>query len=323
MSKIQFLQQAKFATSKYLSLKEYYDKRNKVLIVRDTGGIGDILMSRMIFEDFKTVNPNSIVYFACPLKYHDLVKDHPYIDFVIDSQNYNLADYIITYNITAACGQYEKSIAPMSDLNRSDIWGNHCGIRLTNHNMHLTIDDDVQLKYKDHLDSLSNNKPVVLFSPLSAIKSKDLDVTQTQEVIDELELNGYTVICLNKETIKYITAPTIVTNSFLDFLGYIKAADYIISVDTATFHAAGGLDKPTVGIFSWADGKAYGKWYKKWILVQRHRDNGNWSCGPCYMWNTCPKVQDQSRKPCITEITSTEIIEAAMKLFNTYPLISN
>jgi len=44
---------------------------------------------------------------------------------------------------------------------------------------------------------------------------------------------------------------------------------------------AGGLGKPLCGIFTFADGKIYGKHYD-FVLVQKHRDNGNWNCGSCF-----------------------------------------
>ena len=63
-----------------LSLKEFYDKRENILICRNVGGLGDILMHRMLFEDFKLAMPNCKVHFACPAHFHIVVKDHPFID---------------------------------------------------------------------------------------------------------------------------------------------------------------------------------------------------------------------------------------------------
>lgn len=36
-----------------ISLKTFNNRKNKILIYRQYGGLGDILMMRMIFEDFK------------------------------------------------------------------------------------------------------------------------------------------------------------------------------------------------------------------------------------------------------------------------------
>ena len=115
------------------SISEYYKKRNKILFSRFLGGLGDILMHRMLFEDVKILIPNAEIHFACPTIYHASVIDHPFIDQVIDIEKVNISDYLTYYNTTSACGRYEMSIAPLSGLHRSDIWANHCGYILTIH----------------------------------------------------------------------------------------------------------------------------------------------------------------------------------------------
>lgn len=306
---------------KELSLGEYCQLRDKLLLVRDTGGAGDILMCRMIFEDFKDLNPSCHLTFACPLQYHDLVEDHPYVDEVVDSNRVDLSEYIVSYNITTICGKYEMELAPYSEKHRSDVWANHCGVKLKKHNMHLNVEKDITKSCLDIIESHRKHEtgPPILISPVSAIRSKDLSPRQTNDVITELRKMGYLVLALHKKPLKKLKVPTICADSFKQFLGFVNASSYIITVDTATFHAAGGLSKPQVAVFSWADGKVYGRWFKNYILVQRHRDNGDWDCGPCYRWFDCPKEKCRSRKPCITSITSNEIVEATKEIIKRWP----
>jgi hypothetical protein len=81
---------------------------------------------------------------------------------------------------------------------------------------------------------------------------------------------------------------------------------------------AGELKKPLVGVFTFADGKVYGRYYD-FVLVQKHRDNGDWDCGPCYNWGNCTKTE-KVPKPCLTEITAEMIIEGVDKMFDKWPL---
>jgi len=309
---------------KKISLAEYHKKRNTVLVIRQTGGVGDILMTRMIFEDIKKLMPEARIEYALPAEYHELVRDHPFIDEIKDYEKVNPSDYVISYNISTACGRYEQKVSPLADLHRSDIWASHCGFDLTNHDMHIQLDDDDKEFARNVIEKYrkGQDKPVVLLCPVSAMVSKNLDINQINETIEGLEKENCVVMALHHKLINNINAPTLYRFTFRQWLAVINAADYIISVDSAAFHAAGGLDKPAVGIFSWADGKVYGKWHKRYVLVQRHRDNGDWDCGPCYCWPFCPLSNDQ-RKPCITEITSSEVIEAAKKMMQYWPRSKN
>ena len=91
--------------SRTLSLRDFYHKRQKILILRSCGGLGDILMHRMIFEDLKNTVPDAEIHFACPWMYHDVVKDHPFIDKIIDSETVDITVFIITYNTSTGCGR--------------------------------------------------------------------------------------------------------------------------------------------------------------------------------------------------------------------------
>lgn len=302
-----------------MSLKDFYQKRNKVLIIRDTGGIGDILMLRMMVEDFKLLMPEAEITVATLINYHHLLKDHPFIDKIANSREINENDYIISYNITSACIRYESKIAPRSDLHRSDIWAAHCGMILTKHNMHLTVTPEMK-EYA--LNLINSTKPAVAFCPISTMPSKDLDEKQIADVVKGVQEMGYNVFIIHHKDLPNLPCQQIRGSSLLQWLALVDEMDYVITVDTGHFHAAQGLDKPTVGIFTWADGKVYGKYHPKMILVQKHRDDTpGWSCGPCYNYRACSQCPlTEVRKPCVTEISGKEICEAFTKLRQLYPI---
>jgi ADP-heptose:LPS heptosyltransferase len=305
-----------------LSLREFYEKRNKVLILRDAGGLGDILMLRMIFEDFKKTMPQAHITFAVPTNYTRAAFWHPYIDDIANSKTVNENNFGITYNVTTACVRYEMKIRPKSDRHRSEIWSAYCGVKLTNPDMHIKVPNIIAKYAESKLsEKMERRKGYVCFCPISNMVSKDLDIKQIRDIIKYLKGTGYSPFVLHNKPIGEIGCP-IVTAAIDQWLALINVADYVITVDTAAFHASNGLNKPTVAVFSWADGKTYGKFHKKHILIQRHRDHTpGWTCGPCYDHPNCPKTNDP-RKPCITEITVKEIIDAFEDLVKKYPLDS-
>lgn len=299
------------------SLKKFNDIKNKILVIRDTGGLGDILMMRMIFEDFKKVMPDAHITFAIPINYHRAVYWHPYIDEVVDSKTVNENDYGYSINLTTICVRYEMKIRPNADRHRAEIWSNYCGVRLTTPDMHLHVPKLLE-SYAEKLlkDKLGDKgKGYVCFCPTSAMVSKDLDENQINGVLKFLRNEGYVPYSLHYKAMPGVDCPVFYVPHD-EWLSLINAADYVLSVDSAAVHAANGFNKPTVAIFSWACGKTYMKFHKKCVLVQRHRDHtSGWSCGPCYGHPECPK-SSESRKPCITEITVEEICQAFKKLVN-------
>lgn len=296
-----------------LSLKEYHARRDTILITREVGGLGDILMHRMIFRDLHERGLK--VHFACPLRYHDAVKDHPYIDKVLDCAEAKPGDYLASYNTTTICGRYETAIAPRSDMHRADIWARHCGFGVKDHSMHFRLSRSETEYGRFRLDRLSQGRPTVAICPMSAQFSKNLMGTQITGLVSRIREMGLMPFGLHSRAVPEIQSQKcemITGLTIREWMGIIAAADYVVSVDTSAFHMAGGLGKPLVGVFSWADGKTYGKYFD-FELVQRHRDDGNWDCGPCYTWMICPK-SNNNRKPCITEIGSQDIVDALARL---------
>lgn len=304
-----------------LSLPEFDKLRNKVLIIRGTGGLGDILMHRMLFEDFKKLCSDIKITFAIPSNYFPAVIDHPFIDEVVDYRTVDPSDFLVTYVTTTACGRHENSVAPYADLHRSDIWAAHCGLRLISHEMHFRLSEEEKEFGRETLQKIEKNRKIVLFSPISAMESKNLSLEQIHEVVEELEKKGFCVVILHTscpENLKN-SIPVLSGLKTREFFAVIDACDAVISVDTGTFHAAGGFKKPLLGIYSWADGLVYGKWYDC-VIVQKHRSyTPGWDCGPCFKWYDCPKCKTGHRKPCLTDLTAKDIITGFSKLLSRYP----
>jgi ADP-heptose:LPS heptosyltransferase len=301
-----------------LKICDFYEKRNKILIIRSVGGLGDILMHRMMFEDFHKLMPDAEIHFACPSKFHDAVRDHPFITKVLDSEKVSRHDYIISYNTTTACGRYEMRLAPFSGDHRSDIWANHCGVNLTSHDMHVHLSEDEIKRGREKIEEQRDRDgPSVVIAPISAMENKNLMDHQLGPLVDGLRERGYFPFGMHTTPIELLVkkdVPHIYGVDLRTWMAVIKCADYVISVDTAAFHLAGGLRKPLVGIFTFADGVVYGKHFD-FFLVQRHRNNDpTWTCGPCYNWGLCPKTKCNP-KPCLTEITANMILDKADAMF--------
>ena len=301
-----------------LSLKEFYEKRNKVLIIRAVGGLGDILMHRMIFEDFKLLAPEIELHFACPWQYHDAVRDHPFVDKIFNTE-YNQDDYIVHYNTSTACGRYEMRIAPGYDLHRSDIWASHCGLHLTKHDMHFNLTESEQAEGRKLIEEHRFcDGPSVIMSPISALTTKNIPDEELLKLANELKFRGFCPIAVHTAPIYCLLKndfPTI-TPKLRQWLGIINQADYVISVDTAALHCAGGMRKPFVGIFTFVNGETYTKYYPTAEVVQSECPVGHRGC---YNWGLCPKKSGHEL-PCHTNVNAKVVLESFDRLLERFPM---
>lgn len=299
-----------------ITLKDFYSKKDKILIYQNRGGLGDALMQRMLFDEVKKTINNCDLIFACLEEHIDAFIDHPAISSIVDVKKIKLSDYGVCYDtcVTVA-DRYENYYAPCKE-HRSDIWAKTLKIELSTHDMNFRLDKTTLNKCKNHLQEIKKypDKPIVLLAPYSRMATKSLLDWQIETIVDATkEVN---LVGIHKYEIKPLTnlnLTTIQNITIQEWMCYIANADYVVSVDTAAFHMAGGLKKPLVGIFTFADGKIYGKYFD-FILIQKHRDNGDWDCGPCFKLAECPK-SNKSQKPCLTEISEQEIRDGINKMF--------
>lgn len=314
---------------KPLGLREFHNKRNRILIWHDKGGLGDVLMQRMLFEDFQALCPEAEFVFACLPEYMDAARDHPYIKEVIDSRIVNPNEYCIHYNTCVSIAdRYEYLNAPFCLEHRSDIWAKYCGVELARHDMCFRLAPGNVKTCRQRLRTLAGRTgadagAVALLAPVSKMAIKTLlpwQIQAIQEAILEAQPKAAIVGLHNREVpdMTRLGIPGVYNASIQEWMCYIAAADYVVAVDTAAFHMAGGLKKPLVGIFTFADGKAYGKHFD-FVLVQKHRDNGDWDCGPCFKFMNCPKCTKSLQKPCLTELSKAELQAGVRKMFDRWP----
>ena len=277
-------------------------------------------MHRMIFEDLKQYNPECEIHFACPPSYHPLVKDHPFIDKVLDCREICIRDYNAAFDTSTACGRYELTKAPLSDLHRSDIWAAHCGFILKKHNMNIVLSEKEKEWGKAYLKHVNpSDAKNTLFCPISAQVGKNMKPSHMATAIKTIRDNDSFAIGIHNTLVPELTrlgVPIMSSLTMRQWMAVMSAVDYCVAVDTGHFHLAGGLGIPLTGLFTYADGKVYGKYYK-FELIQKHRDNGDWSCGPCYNWGCCVKDDGPNPiKPCLTEISDDMISEGIQRMFD-------
>jgi ADP-heptose:LPS heptosyltransferase len=273
----------------------------------------------MIFEDFKLLAPDAEIDFVCPWQYHDAVRDHPFLNRVLGTEEYDQEDYLLCYNTTSACGRYEMRMAPHSGEHRSDIWAQHCGVHLTRHNMHFQLTDEEKI---DGIRLIEQYRfcdgPAVVLAPISAMEKKNIPDSHMVKVAKGLQERGFYPVALHTTPILPLIKndiPTICRPKLRQWLGVINQADYIVTVDSAALHCAGGMHKPLVGIFTFVNGLVYTRYYPYVELVQGMCPIGH---AGCYNWGACPSVKDPTL-PCHASLNADSILQAFDRLSKRFP----
>lgn len=304
---------------KTISIKDHYFRRNKVLIKRRVGGFGDIVMQRMMIEDFSKTGLD--IFYCCPFPFIEMMRDHPYLKEAKEISQIKEEEYGIVYDITTICSTTESVLVDKNKKHRSDIWANYCGIELEKHETYLKSTPDSLNLYKEEIKKINPDNKKVIFLSAHATnnnfgEAKSLSEEQISQLVKKLKDLNYLIITAsenNREIYNNLNIKQFTRINPKQWISLIDACDIVVSVDTGSFHIAGALKKPLVGIFGFIDGKIYGKYYN-FVLVQKHRDNGNWPCGPCFNYHGCLKDKTNIKKPCITELTVDDIIEGLINV---------
>jgi ADP-heptose:LPS heptosyltransferase len=302
-------------TDRQVSLKKFFEIKNKILILRTCGGYGDILNMRMIFEDLKKTYPDFDFYWAVPHGYFQAAGNHPYVKGLIDSANFKHEDYFQVYNLSYCCSKYEWTKGKYNDKNRADIWASFVGIDLEKHDMHMP---NLQNRFTILVEKLKalgwdGQKKLVSFAPRSALSVKNLPVYMC-EYIKKMTKDYFLFILHNIPILEllHLQIPILTNLSLEDSMATIQLSDFVISTDTGHLHCSGGYKKPTLGVFCYTDGYNISKYYDNTIIVQKHYKYDDSYCGPCNNYANCTVAPQAEIKPCMSSITP-EMLENAWK----------
>lgn len=302
-----------------ITVHEFDVWRNNICVYRAVGGLGDIIAMRMIFEDFKIKYPDFQITWVVPYKFMKAAERHPFVDKVIALDDFHRNDYVEVFNVTTVCGRYEVLNRRKNEKNRSDIWAEHFGLVLENHNIFMPTYKNLHEKIYERLRKLGwdNKKKLVAFAPSSAISIKNMTFEQIKAV-KEFTKEHFLFVLHNCPIldVSELGIPAIYDFRLEESLGAIELSDYVIATDTGLLHAAAGYKKPTLGTFSFVDGKIYCKYYPTVQVVQLHYDEFPGWCGPCYDFPRCPFTEEKKQKPCQKNISPKMLLENWHKLLN-------
>ncbi len=269
----------------------------KVFVIFNTASIGDVLVTNTLVQNIKYYYPDSYVVFVCNKPIEDVAKyqegvdevityekklcnsvqgiwkfvknflyKKPYASFVTYSNERNLlisrligAEHIISHN-KFALWNTKENYKLKNYTHMKDIWGGMIEALIGEH-QNLPIKYLPPLVESPIIDKIKSLKNPVPISTTSNFIKKDMRVNDCIELINLLNLEGFTPVMTGAGEIarKFNTelkkagcfeyTDIVDCTSFIELANILKICNCCISVDTGTLHLANALQVPVTGIF--------------------------------------------------------------------------
>jgi len=259
----------------------------RFLIIRKYGGLGDILVTSMMFPDLLEQYPEIEVTYAPPKQYHALfegtgLKLRAYEEVYSDTGYYHrggvqapiLSQYELIEDISIPCHVWENFFVAYGGVdggnglkwrNRLDMWSRWFGLTVKHPRTIIRLRSDEIEQARNMLKGFGSG-PFLLLAPFTGNRTKNYP--WFLELARKLD-KDWRVILLHGERPHWSIGYPILAGLSYRMMGAVcAAADMIVAADTSAFHWGGILKTPTVGIFNINDGDTYCAYYPTATSVQ-------------------------------------------------------
>lgn len=297
----------------------------KICLIRGEG-IGDVLMTTPTVRALKTQDNADITY-ATNSRYLDgalpkVLKYNPDISKVIDRDFVDEAEYDLVINLHCPClkHEYPGNRPP----NRVDLFADHAGVSLADHNIKYYIQPEEIEWAKSFLlkEGIKETDTSILVHVFTTSKKRDMNIAAYKQGLMRLAQEGVKLVIVKNDSdimsdilFDNIPGARVLKNADVrQIAGVIHSTTMTLCPDSSIMHLAGALNKPMIAIFGSTDPGARINYYAKasyiWPGIEMN-------CSPCFS-GTC-----SMHFMCYKRITSDMIFEACVNKLNHLSEIKN
>lgn len=322
------------------------DRKPYLLVVRQLGGVGDVLMLSCVFRGLRETYPDHEIHLATDSLYLsgallDIATHNPYINHIHrlppyqattqrtsniwkddfagaprfeDHLLYQKADFVIDLN--TICAEYENgqnNAGLKIEKPRWVIWCEEAGVIPSSYAPAYVITDyekeaaRAEFDNRHWFDGLVN----VGLAVCAVDKKRSLTIGKLMEIAAEIKLRGARPIIIDMahhfEGFDYIIGKRI-----KDVIPLLQCLDVMITVDSGALHMAGAAGTPVVGIFGPTDpAMRMGNYIGSATNVKPYVECAHcWYSFPCLRKNA-PK---RDALKCLESIQASAMVEEALRL---------
>lgn len=294
--------------------------KDKILITRAMGGIGDLLMMTPGIHALKKKFPQKKICLAIPKRYFSVFKNNPDVTLLdIEEEPINFLSYYKFYNFTdCPASRSESRKSPKIKKNRIELFARANGIKglslrlmdkrpkyyLTEEEILFANDFWRRFKLADKqvIGIQLHSDEVYRDYPFMETLAKKLAAKFKVLVFDSTPIEGY-----DSENIFIIDSFPL-----REAFSLASKCSLIIAPDSSFIHFAGSMDIPALGLFGPIDGKVRTKDYPKVKFIDVREELG---CLPCWRNdNIACQLTNMRSSACLETIPVNRIIQEVNKI---------
>lgn len=310
----------------HLQTKEARDKQiqvsapgqNAVVLKRDLGGIGDMMMVTPVLRGLRERFKNKEVHLMIPDQYRPIFYNNPYIDKIIPVNNNIYKFYEFGSDISTVCAKYEyKSLKDKKivDKSRVEIFCDEAGVNPSRYRPELFLDDEEKDWARKFIEPYKDNF-IIGVALRSAELYRDWPISHYRKVFQAMQAKDSNIkfLILDKERIWDFPYENIIDGAgfpFRKFIALVHRCHMVLTPDTSLLHIAGAFNKKTIALFGPIDYKMRCKFYPKATPIL----DDSLECIPCWRNSRipCSKNNSLDESVCIQNILPDRVVNAILE----------
>jgi ADP-heptose:LPS heptosyltransferase len=234
----------------------------RVCVIRKVGGIGDVLMVTPALRQLKKDFPKLHITYAIDMHttgsniYHELMKNCPFVDELIDARYVDHGTYDATVDVSAVCLRFERQELPA--INRVDLFGRAMGLRRISdrRSWYKVEDDERRWAAAQYAHYRSGGKKIVILHTASMEEKRCWPIEKYLELIrlaeqDHLPVQFAVLDFNNKYSgwAQHSNVLNVSATTVRQMAALISEADLFIGPDSGPMHIAGALNTRSLVLF--------------------------------------------------------------------------
>lgn len=294
--------------------------RDRVLVTRAMGGIGDLLMMTPGLRALRAKRPDRPIHFAAPRGFFPLFQGNPDVEVIdIEAPDLDPASYREWYDLTdCPAARVESRQAPNVRRDRVQIFASAMGVRLralarNGFAPRYETTAEEESFARDFVERLNPARRPVLGIQLHSAESYR-DYPNNQALADDLAEDCCVLLFDNLPIHGFGGANRHkVVLPLRQSFAVAAQCDLLIAPDSSFVHLGAALGKPVVAIFGPIDGAVRCRRFPTVSVVAPSR--ADFPCSPCWRSEYTPcRLTGQRESACLRSIGSHRVAEDARRL---------